>query len=364
MTTSFSGASYLKKHVQKFHADLCQIYDRCRWKNLSVDSVKFIYSDEKDPISLTKPSAANGPTGKVNTNANETSKQIKNTEEFQPQCSSNAKNTECQLSDKSWKMLETVIDQKLNAMVKETGYFELKSKIKKLMEDNTDRENAAELQSHIESVRKECQTVSLAVKQSQADRIKLLNELQRLNTLLNGRKLIIRNIKITNKKKPLKYVENLLKNKLNLSELKIVKCSIMPKPKTTVRTFKNRERVSIELLSLEDCRLVLSQVNKLKNTGISIESVLSPLLRKHKNKLMVLRKELLKRKPDLKVSVRNVTLMVNDKKFYWDDIEGLCHDLTLPEAFNLCGVEYLKNLTGLDLSEFINILKKYDIKLK
>lgn len=334
---------------------------------MSVDSVKFIYSDENIPVSPTNPSADNGPTAKENTNTNERSKQIKNTEESLPQCSSNAKNTECQQSsDKSWKMLETILDQRLNALVKETDYFELESKMKKLMEDNTDRDNAAafEFKSDIESIKKECQAVSLAAKQSQADRIKLLNELQRLNTLLNGRKLIIRNIKITNKKKPLRDVKNLLKNKLNLGELKIVKCSIIPKPKTTVRTFKNRDRVAIELLSPKDCRLVLSQVNKLKNTGISIEPVLSPLLRKFENKLLVLRKELLKRKSDLKVSVRNAILMVNGKKFYWDDIQGLCHDLTLPEAVNLCGVEYLKNLTGLDLSEFINILRKYDVKIK
>lgn len=259
--------------------------------------------------------------------------------------------------------IKVLIDRSFDNLVSHSGFFRVRSELSKLFVENAhDKHSAAisQLKSDIESLKKECKAIRLEVKRSQVSKLVLRNNLERLDCILYHRKLTIRNITITDKKQPQIDVENLFKNKLNLGDINIVNCTIMSKHKTCNRN-SNAENVIVEFLTPEDCNLVCRQVEKLKNTGIFIEPESSPLLRKRKNKLMILRKELLSRKSNLNISVRNSTLLINGKRFYWDDDKGLCYDFTTPEAAEISGVKYLENFTGLDLREIIHVLRNYDV---
>ena len=268
--------------------------------------------------------------------------------------------TACDKSDMSLKNLELIIDRTLRKLVNQTGYYSIRHRLNMLTEDTVQKNNSSDmlkLQSDIDNLKEECKNLRLYVKKMNITKIKLQNEVQRLDTLLNERKLVIINMEITNRRQPRTDVENLFKNKLNLNEIKIDRCTVSPKRRRTSTTI-----TTIELLRPEDCRLVLNQVDKLKDTGITIEPELSPLLREQRNKLMILRKELLNRKPELNVIIRYATLLVEGKQFYWDKFDGLCHDLTCPGAAQIDSIKYMKRLTGLNVREFINVLRKYHVK--
>ena len=258
------------------------------------------------------------------------------------------------------KDLESVIDRTLRKVVNHTGYYAIRHRLTMLTEDTVQKKyssNMLQLQSDIDNLKKECKALQLDVKKTNVSKIKLQNEIQRLDSLLNERKLIIINMEITNRLQPRTDVENLFENKLNLNDIKIVRCTVSPTGHRTSTTITR-----VELLRPEDCSLVLSQVDKLKNTGITIEPELSPLLREQRNKLMILRKELLSRKPELNVIIRYATLLVEGKQFYWDKFDGLCHDLTCPEVTEIDSVKYMNQLTGLNVSEFINVLRQYRVR--
>ena len=263
-------------------------------------------------------------------------------------------------SDMSLKNLESIIDRTLRKLVNHTGYYAIRHRLTMLTEDTVQKNyssNMLKLQSDIENLKEECKALRLDVKKTNVSKIKLQSEIQRLDSLLNERKLIIINMKVTNSRQPRTDVENLFKNTLNLNEIKMVRCTVSRTEHRTSTTI-----TTIELLRAEDCSLVLSQADKLKNTGITIEPELSPLLRAQRNKLMILRKELLSRKPELNVIIRYATLLVEGKQFYWDKFDGLCHDFTCPEVTEIDSVKYMNQLTGLDVSEFIYVLRQYHIR--
>lgn len=267
---------------------------------------------------------------------NEINKVVKSDENFE-------------ISPRNLDILSRIIDEKLkNALDKANK-----------VDDIGPNTEILELKAEINGLKKECKELRLAAEKSAASKRQLQSELQTVDKLLHERKLIIRNISVCDVEKPLKSVETLFKEVMMLENIKIVHCCIIPTAKTS--KMSNKETILIELNRAQDCKTILRQTSKLKNTGIFIEVDTSPFQRKRKNKLMVLRKELLRRKPELKVLVRDTTIVVNGKHFYWDDVEGLCHDFK-GELTELNGAEYLKRITGLDLKEFIIFLLNYNVQ--
>lgn len=297
-----------------------------------------------------------------------------NSKESQQPPQQQYENVPVELSDKTLEAIGKLMDEKLQNFVKQSDFEQLSLKVEHLNNKETLLETShseeidiisspalGALKKELESVKQECAALRLAVQQSQASKRQLQNELQTVDKMLHQRKLIIRNIKIVDPSKPLKTIEKLFRERLHLDDIKIINCTIIPSTKSTPESCK--ECICIELQNPQDAKEIFRQTHKLKDTGIFIESEISPFQRKRKDKLMVLRKELLRRKPELKVLVRNTTLVVNGKNFYWDDVEGLCHD-SYKDAIELTAVEYLKSLTTLDLSEFINILQNYNIQMR
>lgn len=284
----------------------------------------------------------------------------------------NNQNTTIELSSKTLEAIGNIIDEKLKHFVKQTDYNYLNEKVDMLtkLQDTKQQPQSSsspatigELKTEVENLKKECLLLRSAVQKSQASKRQLQNELQIVDKLLHQRKLIIRNIIVHEPEHPLRSVEKLFRERLNLYDMKIVNCCIIPAIESFSIKESNKVNLSVEMENTQDCKLILKQVHKLKNTGIFIELEISKFQRQRKNKLMVLRKELLKRKSDLKILIRDITLIVNGKKFYWDDVEGLCHDGKQEDALELNGVEYLNVVTGLDLKEFVNVLQNYNVQI-
>ncbi|XP_073835544.1 uncharacterized protein [Musca autumnalis] len=252
-------------------------------------------------------------------------------------------------------VINKIVEEKLKDFVRQ-------SDVETFQKSSSDTTAFNQLKKEVDNLKKECSALRLAVQQSQASKRQLQNELESVDKLLHQRKLIIRNLKLKDDQKPQKSIEIFLCKKLGLEDIKIINCTIIP-PTKPFSVDSKKKCLLIELQNPLDAKNILRQIPKLKDTGIFIEPEISPLQRKRKDKLMIVRKELLRRKPDLKVMVRNTTLVVEGQQFYWDDVEGLCHDANR-EALELNAIEYLKKLTTLDLKEFIDILQNYDVQVR
>lgn len=68
---------------------------------------------------------------------------------------------------------------------------------------------------------------------------------------------------------------------------------------------------------------VLNAAKKLKGTGFFIHPDFPPMVRKRRQKLLLVKKELLRVNSSLKVTVQSDKLFVNDCKFMWRDGTGL-----------------------------------------
>lgn len=365
-------------HMRRYHPEISKIYEEpnmSRYRNSKTPAAAHIVQDSKRNLDIEGKDNSSKETTVIEIIDDDDDDAAEDNTDYSESVhqesipSPTVEETSSEISVTNLKKLEVIINQKLQNLVTETGFKQLSDEVNKLVKINTkkDTENAAivkELKSEIESLREEYNSLRLAVTESQASKRQLQNELQKLENRLQQRKLIIRNIKISNMEQPINDVKKLFKENLDLHNVSILRCAIIPCSKTSSSSnTSDTGTISVELSKAEDCKLVLKRMHKLKNSKVFIESELSPLQRKRKNKLMIIRRELLNRTPDLKVLVRDATLVVKSKNFYWHDTDGLCHDdCSSPEAMQTSGVEYLKNLTGLDLEEFLNILQKYDVK--
>ncbi|XP_075156392.1 uncharacterized protein LOC142229702 [Haematobia irritans] len=266
--------------------------------------------------------------------------------------------------------INMLLDEKLKEFVRHSDFQQLVKMVKdcdesknrlNLQPKTEEHDTIAELKKEMENLKQECTALRLAVQQSQASKRQLQNELQSVDKMLHQRKLIIRNLKVPDIANLQKSVQRLFTETLGLDDIKILNCCTIPSTKTPPDS--NRKCILVELQNNADAKVIFRQIPKLKDTGIFIESEISPAQRKRKDKLMIIRKELLRRKPDLKVLVRDTTLVVNGQHFYWDHVEGLCHDGN-KEALELNAIEYLKALTSLDLREFMDILLNYDVQVR
>lgn len=131
------------------------------------------------------------------------------------------------------------------------------------------------------------------------------------------------------------------------------------------RQHSDRQTLLVEVVRECDVNAIFRKSGCLKNTGIYIDSQMSKISLKRKEKLLVLRREMLRRNKSLKILVRNAQLLVCGTYFYWDDLLGLCLgnlDMLENNLLNDDAAEELMKLTKLDMKEFLNVLKNYDIR--
>lgn len=274
------------------------------------------------------------------------------------------------LSQKTLYLIGEMMNEKLKEFVTQNEFKNLSKVVeeaigkKQTPTADLNTTSITELRKEIDLLKTESKSLNLLVKQLQASKHKMNCELYAMERSLNQRKILIKNLRILDTSQPQQAVETLLQQRLGLEGIPLLNVTVLPSTSKTNTSNTTKETVLLELKNEKDSSKIFAQSYKLKNSGIFIEPELSLFQRKRREKLLVLRKELLRRKPDLKVMVRNATLLVNGQNFYWCDIQGLCHATNHTETLQINATEYLKSLTGIDLNEFINILQNYDVQMR
>ena len=270
-----------------------------------------------------------------------------------------------ELSAENLKNLEELISERVQKLVIDTGFKELNNKVNELFKikiktDNKRVTKIQELQSRVRKLETECETLRSNVSKSENSREVLEKQLTILENSLMLRKIIIKNIKIFNREQPLQEVDKYFKEHLNLHNISIIGCNLLPRSNTLIA---NTETLLVELSNSEDCVLVVNKMHKLNSDKVCIEHVLPPTERKRRAKLMMVRKELLSRNSNLNIIIRKEFLLINKNKFYWDERYGLCHDIfPTVDNYEFTCAEHIEDITGIDLKEFLDILHKYDIE--
>lgn len=95
-----------------------------------------------------------------------------------------------------------------------------------------------------------------------------------------------------------------------------------------------------------DKLLVLRSIKRLKGTGFSVHNDYPENVRKKQSKLLLIRKEILKLKPDIKVFVRGDRMFVGSVEFRWTLADGLKFSGD-PGTCKLCDV------IGADITKFV-----------
>ncbi|XP_018786547.1 PREDICTED: uncharacterized protein LOC108967519 isoform X1 [Bactrocera latifrons] len=212
------------------------------------------------------------------------------------------------------------------------------------------------------TIQNELETMRQRLSQSEQSKRVLQRELHTLEKIVRKRKLIINNMPIAPEQQPQTAVEQLLKERFDLPNVALENVCVIGNRN---RQQNNRQTLLVEVVRECDVNAIFRRSACLKNTGIYISSQMSQISLKRKEKLLVLRREMLRRNQSLKILVRNTQLLVCGTYFYWDDFLGLCvGNLDVPEC-NLVSddaAEELKKLTKLDMKEFLNVLKNYDIR--
>uniref|UniRef100_A0A240SWD6 BED-type domain-containing protein n=1 Tax=Glossina brevipalpis TaxID=37001 RepID=A0A240SWD6_9MUSC len=274
------------------------------------------------------------------------------------------------LSQKTLYLIGEMMNEKLKGFVTQNEFKNLSKVVEeaigKKQTPATDLNFASvtELRKEIGLLKSESESLSLLVKQLQASKHQMHCELHTLERSLNQRKIRIKNLRIFDASQAQQTVETLLTQRLGLEGIPILKVTVLPSISKSSLSNTTKETVLVELKHAQDSSKIFAQSYKLKNSGIFIEPELSMFQRKRKEKLLVIKKELLRRKPDLRITVRNASLMVNRQSFYWCDIQGLCHATNHAGTLQINATEYLKSLTGVDLREFITILQNYDVQMR
>lgn len=107
----------------------------------------------------------------------------------------------------------------------------------------------------------------------------------------------------------------------------------------------------VAFLRLQDKLRILTAAKKLKNTGFYIHPDFPTQIRRRRAKLLLIRREVLRVNQRLSASVRGEFLWIDGTKFSWKDGAGLYSN-------NEKGERSLAELTGVDMSNFLNMLSE------
>uniref|UniRef100_A0A0A1X612 Leucine-rich repeat flightless-interacting protein 2 n=1 Tax=Zeugodacus cucurbitae TaxID=28588 RepID=A0A0A1X612_ZEUCU len=285
--------------------------------------------------------------------------------------------SEVNLSSKTLQAISKIFDEKLKSFVTKAELSDVTKNIINQVRsrqstpcsatvhdvDNDDDEEVADKkQDNYKTIEKELDVMRRRLSHSEHSKRILQRELHTLEKIVRKRKLIINNIPIQQDQQPQTAVEQLLKERFDMPNVQLESVTVIGNRN---RTHNDRQTLLVEVVRECDVNAIFRKSACLKNTGIYIDSQMSQISLKRKEKLLVLRREMLRRNESLKIVVRNTQLVVCGTYFYWDDLLGLCvGNLDMPDT-NLVSddaAEELKKLTKLDMREFLSVLKNYDIR--
>ncbi|XP_037937607.1 uncharacterized protein LOC119671147 [Teleopsis dalmanni] len=257
--------------------------------------------------------------------------------------------------------IDNILEHKLKDFITKKNYVS-NAEVNSLPEENLQNSMHVALEKQVCSLQKECEELRKHLEQTKIGREQLQREVQAMDRYIRRKSIVIRNIHINDYKNPHNDILQFFGEKLSLPNIDINNVNIMTKSNNS----RQKCSLVVELKNDSDAKLIYKNCCKLKNTGIFVEPFNSQYTQRRKEKLIVLRKEIKRRKPELKVFVQGHQLAVNGTSFYWDDMEGLCIARVI--NWDNCTVkpaaEYLETATGLNLSEFLNVLKNYNVQFR
>lgn len=113
----------------------------------------------------------------------------------------------------------------------------------------------------------------------------------------------------------------------------------------------------------DDVTFIFKNSKKLKGTAFVIQPDFAFPTRKKRAKLFFLRKELMKKVPDLKTFVSVDKLIVNGHGFTWDDEKGLCFRSEQGGAWlEQDGIHKLEQIIGCNLENMIGRLNEVGVR--
>lgn len=115
------------------------------------------------------------------------------------------------------------------------------------------------------------------------------------------------------------------------------------------RNVQYNRPLKVTFLRYQDKLSVMANVKKLKYSGITIHHDLPFNIRKRRVKLLLLRKEIIRRNVSLRVSVSADRLFIQDNMFEWNMQTGLTYGIEN-------GTKKISEIVGVDLSDFLAAL--------
>uniref|UniRef100_T1I8S1 Uncharacterized protein n=1 Tax=Rhodnius prolixus TaxID=13249 RepID=T1I8S1_RHOPR len=110
----------------------------------------------------------------------------------------------------------------------------------------------------------------------------------------------------------------------------------------------------VTFLRFHDKLAILKNCKCLKNTGFVIQQDYPLNIRQRRSKLLLIRREILRKKFGVRVAILNDTLLIQNERFEWSLAKGLIFQ-------NEEGTRKLSELVGADLTNFINALASNSI---
>ncbi|XP_067635277.1 uncharacterized protein [Eurosta solidaginis] len=287
--------------------------------------------------------------------------------------------SEVNLSNKTLQAMSKLFDEKLKSFATKTELNEVTKNIMNQVrsrqttpcsstiggedDEEYDDNNEGKIDERYKNFEKELQNLRERLDQTEQSKRMLQRELHLLEKVVRKRRLIISNLPIAPNQQPKAAVEQLLRERFDMPNVMLESVTVIGNRN---RPNQDRQTLLVQIVHENDVNAIFRKSSCLRNTGIYIESQMSQITMRRKEKLMVLRREMLRRNGSLRILVRNAQMLVCDTFFHWDDFLGLCMgNLDAPENELVCGeeaIEELKKLTNLDMKEFLNVLKNYDIR--
>ncbi|XP_053949746.1 uncharacterized protein LOC128857924 isoform X1 [Anastrepha ludens] len=290
-----------------------------------------------------------------------------------------ASRSEVNLSNKTLQAMSKMFDEKLKSFATKSELNEVTKNIIRQVnsrqstpcstihteddDDDNDNDKREAEQDKFKNLQSQLETMRERLASSEHSKQILQRELHSLEKVVRRRKLIINNIPVAPDQQPQNAVEQLFRERFDMPNVQLESVSVIGNRN---RLHHDRQILLVAIVHETDVNAIFRKSACLRNTGIYIESQMSQISLKRKEKLLVLRREMLRRNRSLRVMVRSAQLIVCNTYFYWDDLLGLCvGNLDVPDMQLISGdeaAEELKKLTKLDMKEFLSVLKNYDIR--
>ncbi|XP_039284150.1 uncharacterized protein LOC120351331 [Nilaparvata lugens] len=236
-------------------------------------------------------------------------------------------------NDELLRSIETTIEKLLDRKLKELATKEDVSGITKTL-------NTLTLENDL--LKKDVQRLK-------AENIRVLNRLDRYEDRSRRNNLIFRGMKFNSNEDCREKVKDFCEN--------VLKCDKQVHVNRAHILGKKRDNAPIiaHIPQDHDINSIMDKTKNLKGTGFVVHKDYSRATRVQRNRLYLLKKEIMKSDSVRSSTLKGDQLVIDGQYFTWREEEGL-------RCGGECGVEKLNNILKIDCSEMVKNIKKKDEK--